>query len=571
MRLSIRLKTMLGTAAIEASLLTALIVVALNFMLESADEALNKRASTTARLFASATKDAVLSFDLASLDTFTTELLSNPDIVYVRVLDDSNQLLASAGINARLYSTFKADTSVTDVTDGIFDAQSLITEEGETFGAVQLGIDIGTINQTMNDVRRWIISIALFEMLLVAIFSYVLGIYLTRNLYRLKQSATRINQNIQSNDYSFEVRPILSKDELQELSLAFAELSNTLIEEHNRRTQFEQELLELNNQLEQRVERRTIKLQEQNEKLEQVNHDLAETQQQLVQSEKMASVGQLAAGVAHEINNPLGFVLSNLNTLKGYVDEYQEACQLVIQFLDATEQPKRRNIANKMLNHFKDAEFDYLDEDSDEILTESIKGLGRITEIVKNLKQFSRADSDDMHECDINECIKTALNMVSNEVKYHCTINTDLAPLPATMGNMGKLIQVFTNLLINGGQAIASGLDDSNGNSMGGGKTSGKIDVKTYQKIDTIYVEISDTGKGIPDDILDKIFNPFFTTKPVGEGTGLGLSICYDIIQEHGGDIRVASAVGQGTTFTIALPMGLKDGKQAAQTAEKTL
>jgi len=569
MRLSIRLKTMLGTAAIEASLLTALIVVALNFMLESADEALNKRASTTARLFASATKDAVLSFDLASLDTFTTELLSNPDIVYVRVLDGSNQLLASAGTNARLYTAFKADTSVTEVTDGIFDAQALITEEGETFGTVQLGIDIGTINQTMNDVRRWIISIALFEMLLVAIFSYVLGIYLTRNLYRLKQSATRINQNIQSNDYSFEVRPILSKDELQELSLAFAELSNTLIEEHNRRTQFEQELLELNNQLEQRVERRTLKLQEQNEKLEQVNHDLAETQQQLVQSEKMASVGQLAAGVAHEINNPLGFVLSNLNTLKGYVDEYQEACQLVIQFLDTTEQPKRRNIANKMLNHFKDAEFDYLDEDSDEILTESIKGLGRITEIVKNLKQFSRADSDDMHECDINECIKTALNMVSNEVKYHCTINTDLAPLPATMGNMGKLIQVFTNLLFNGGQAIASGLDDSNGNSMGGGKTSGKIDVKTYQKIDTIYVEISDTGKGIPDDILDKIFNPFFTTKPVGEGTGLGLSICYDIIQEHGGDIRVASAVGQGTTFTIALPMGLKDGKQAAQAAEK--
>ena len=424
MRLSIRLKTMLGTAAIEASLLTALIVVALNFMLESADEALNKRASTTARLFASATKDAVLSYDLASLDTFTTELLSNPDIVYVRVLDDSNQLLASAGTNARLYSTFKADTSVTGVTDGIFDAQAFITEEGETFGTVQLGIDIGTINQTMNDVRRWIISIALFEMLLVAIFSYVLGIYLTRNLYRLKQSATRINQNIKSNDYNFEVRPILSKDELQELSLAFAELSNTLIEEHNRRTQFEQELLELNNQLEQRVERRTLKLQEQNEKLEQVNHDLAETQQQLVQSEKMASVGQLAAGVAHEINNPLGFVLSNLNTLKGYVDEYQEACQLVIQFLDATEQPKRRNIANKMLNHFKDAEFDYLDEDSDEILTESIKGLGRITEIVKNLKQFSRADSDDMHECDINECIKTALNMVSNEVKYHCTIHT---------------------------------------------------------------------------------------------------------------------------------------------------
>lgn len=536
---------MLGTAAIEAALLTALIVVAINFMLQSADEALNKRASTTARLFASATKDAVLSFDLASLDTFTSELLSNPDIVYVRVLDDRQQVLASAGDASRLYSTFKADTSVTAVDDGIFDAEAQISEEGNTFGSIQLGIDIGTINQTMAQVQRWTISIALVEMLLVAVFSYVLGVYLTRNLYRLKKSASDINKNVKDNDYQFEVVPIRSKDELEELSKAFSELSSTLIDEHERRTQFEQELLELNNQLEQRVERRTLKLQEKNQQLEQVNHDLAETQQQLVHSEKMASVGQLAAGVAHEINNPLGFVLSNLNTLDDYLSEYQEGCHWVQQFIAANEPAKRRKIANNMLNYFKQAEFDYLDEDSQDILAESIKGLGRITEIVKNLKQFSRADSNDMHACDVNECLKTALSMVSNELKYHCTIDTEFEDLPEISGNTGKLIQVFTNLFINGGQAMQQDT-----------RTDGEsiIAVKTRVTDDQVIVQISDTGKGIPTDILDKIFNPFFTTKPVGEGTGLGLSICYDIIQEHAGEIQVHSEVNKGTTFTINLP-----------------
>ena len=558
MRLSIRLKTMLGTAAIEAALLTALILVTLNFMQESADEAINKRASTTARLFASATKDAVLSFDLASLDTSTTELLTNPDIVYVRVLDSRQQELSSAGSVTRLYSSFKADSNVSQVTDGIFDAQAHIIEKGETFGTVQLGIEISTIHQTMNHMRQWIISIAVFEMALVAIFSYVLGIYLTGNLYRLKQSASRINQNIKSNDYSFAVKPILSKDELQELSLAFTELSNTLIEEYKRRTQFEQELLELNNQLEQRVERRTLKLKEQNQTLAQVNQDLAETQQQLVHSEKMASVGQLAAGVAHEINNPLGFVLSNLNILKDYVGEYQAAYQLMIQLLESTEPSEQQQLADKMLQYFSQAEFDYLNQDSKELLSESIGGLGRITEIVKNLKQFSRVDHQDIHRCDINDCLHIALNMVNNQVKYHCSIDTEFNELPAIMANAGKLIQVFTNLLINGGQAIEGNQPDS-----------GKIRVKTYTKDHKILIDISDNGKGIATDTIDKIFNPFFTTKPVGEGTGLGLSICYDIIKEHAGDIRVVSAIQQGTTFTVELPLNEKAPSEQAASGEK--
>ena len=152
-----------------------------------------------------------------------------------------------------------------------------------------------------------------------------------------------------------------------------------------------------------------------------------------------------------------------------------------------------------------------------------------------------------MHLCDINDCLHIALNMVNNEVKYHCSIDTEFNELPAIMGNAGKLIQVFTNLLINGGQAIDSNQPDS-----------GKIRVKTYTKDHKILIDISDNGKGIATDSIDKIFNPFFTTKPVGEGTGLGLSICYDIIKEHAGDIRVVSAIQQGTTFTVELPLNEK-------------
>ena len=130
--------------------------------------------------------------------------------------------------------------------------------------------------------------------------------------------------------------------------------------------------------------------------------------------------------------------------------------------------------------------------------------------------------------------------MVSNEVKYHCSIDTELADLPDVTANTGKLIQVFTNILINGGQAM---------------EENGQLTVKTQQQDNNVLITISDTGKGIPQDILDKIFNPFFTTKAVGEGTGLGLSICYDIIQEHAGDIRVDSIEGKGTTFVIELPI----------------
>jgi len=525
---------MLGTAAIEAALLSALILVAINFMMDSANEALNKRASTTASLFASATKDAVLSFDLASLDPFTAELLTNPDIQYVRVLDSNGELLSSAG-KSQTHAPFKADTTVHTVDDGVFDTTSTIIEGEEVFGIIELGINIATINIAMNKVKRWTISIALFEMLLVAIFSYMLGIYLTKNLYKLKQSASSITHNIKQNKYDYEISPILSQDELEELSVAFVKLSDTLIKEHKRRTIYEQKLLELNDQLEQKVAKRTNKLNQQNIELSKINQELAEKQQQLVQSEKMASVGQLAAGVAHEINNPIGFVMSNLGVFEEYMEDYRTACNMVQKAIKGDGV-----VTEDIAKHFEQADFEFLNEDTESLLSTSVEGLKQVAEIVKNLKQFSRADSLETQACDLNECIKTALNMVNTDLKYHCNVKTQFAELPLIKVNMGKLIQVFTNLLINSGQAIEG---------------DGIINVSTQVSQGNIAIELTDNGKGIPAEKLDKIFDPFFTTKPVGEGTGLGLSICYDIIQEHNGEITARSIEGKGTSFSIKLPI----------------
>lgn len=547
MRLSVRVKTMLGTAAIELALLSALIWVALDFMLESTNEALNKRATTTTQLFASATKDAVLSYDLASLETFAQELLSNPDIKYVLITDAQNENLAFAGDEQfldklALDHDFIQDTDISQVDDQIFDSYAEIKEESVVYGKVKIGIDIGSINSALLEVKQFIVGIAAFEMLLVAFFSYILGIYLTANLYRLKDSTQKITQSVKSGDYDFEVKTIKSKDELEQLSSAFTELSETLKVEHERKQTAEQDLIQLNSELEQKVERRTETLKKKNLELEDTNKTLAQTQEQLVQSEKMASVGQLAAGVAHEINNPIGFISSNVNTLKDYVDEYRQACDMVSVYIAETDEIKRVELKNEMKAYFENSDFGFINQDIEAIFNDSSHGLKRVADIVNNLKQFSRAEETQMQNCQVNDCIHAALKMLSREAKAHCEIKLKLADVPEISANIGKITQTLSNLLLNSSQAI-----DKN--------SGGLIRILTSSTQDYVNIYINDTGSGIADDVIDKIFDPFFTTKPVGTGTGLGLSICYDIIEEHSGSIQVNSSASKGTTFSISLPI----------------
>ncbi len=276
-----------------------------------------------------------------------------------------------------------------------------------------------------------------------------------------------------------------------------------------------------------------------NAELQNVNKQLTDSQNQLLQSEKMASIGVLAAGVAHEINNPVGFIQSNTHTLQKYVTDFLQvaaAYQAVEQAL-----PEQKTLFAAVQQLKDDIEFDYEQEDVRTLLLESLQGLERVTKIVKDLKDFSRIDSEDeWAREDLHQGLESALNIVWNELKYTCDIKKEYGDLPLVECLPRQLNQVFMNLLVNAAHAIDG---------------HGTITLRSGSKAEQVWVEISDTGKGIPPENLKLIFDPFFTTKPVGKGTGLGLAISYSIIEKHHGSIEVSSELGKGSTFRIWLPI----------------
>ena len=550
MRLSLRTKTIAGTALIEATLLLVLIITSLTFINALIEDNVVKRAQTTANLFSSITRDPLLSLDLASLEASVEELMNNPDIAYARVLDRQQRVLAQRSREGIAEKLFKLDTSVQGIDDSVYDTREPITVANEYFGEVQIGIDVTLVQTSLLQIRNWIIALALLEMALVALFSFGLGTYLTSQLHSLRQGAKDMLKAIPTQNYRSVAIPIKGRDELSELAMSFNTLVNTLAEEYENRSGAQDELRELNRLLENKVKERTQALSDKNAELENANKHLKETQQQLLQAEKMASVGQLAAGVAHEINNPIGFVSSNLSTLKDYLSLFQILLDMAKKLHSdgATEALKAR--VDELQAFYAQHDLDFIGEDIGPLIDESAEGLQRVSEIVKGLKIFSRIDSEESQWYDLNHCLNTTLTMVNNKLKYICKVEKQFADLPKVYFNLGKLTQVFTNLLINAGQAIEVT-----------GK-QGVINIATIREGDFVKVRIQDTGCGISQENLEKLFNPFFTTKPEGQGTGLGLSITYGIIQEHGGQIQVSSTPGEGSIFELALPINGLDDQQ---------
>jgi signal transduction histidine kinase len=538
--MSLRNKTIFGIAIIEALLLIILISVTLNFMRTTINDGLTKRASTAAQLFATTTKDAVLSYDLASLDAFVTEVMTNPDIQYARVLDADGLVFSEKGTPEALTKAFKADDQVEAIDDDIFDTFALIKESGVVYGRVEIGIGVAGIRESFQQIVRWVSGLAIAEMLLVALFSFILGNYLTRQLKTLLVGAKNIGKAVSEGNYKAAYVEEKGKDELTHVAHSFNRLITTLQIEHDKREQYQLDLEHLNQSLENRVERRTKMLADKNAQLQQTNLDLQRAQAQLAQAEKMSSIGQLAAGVAHEINNPIGFVNSNLSSLKDYLATYKLLTTQLQDYLDCKDAFERRDKAHVLKDFMLEEDIHFISSDVGELITESIDGLTRVKDIVQSLKQFSRADSDEMHLIDINACIDTTLKMVSNELKYHCNITTQFAELPKINANMGKLTQVLTNLLVNAGHAIEG---------------NGEIKISTQLIGEHIAIAVQDSGRGIEEAHINQLFDPFFTTKKESEGTGLGLAISYGIVQEHGGEIKVDSKINKGTTFTVVLPL----------------
>ncbi len=268
--------------------------------------------------------------------------------------------------------------------------------------------------------------------------------------------------------------------------------------------------------------------------------ELKQTQTYLIQQEKMASIGQLAAGVAHEINNPMGFIISNLSSLRKYIEHLTEFITVEDQAIALADIPNDAQLAEIR----KKLKIDYISEDAKDLITESLDGAERVKHIVQNLKTFSRVDQADYALIDLNEAIKTTMNIAWNEIKYVASVQHEFGNIPKINCYPQQLNQVFLNLLINAAQAI---------------KDQGTITVRTWCDEKNVNVSIVDTGSGIAPKDMARIFEPFYTTKDVGKGTGLGLSISYGIVQNHGGEIRVESELGKGSTFTVTLPIQVEN------------
>lgn len=356
---------------------------------------------------------------------------------------------------------------------------------------------------------------------------------LTDSIHELTDFVTRITS---SGDLS-QRASTRSQDELGTLAGAFNQMAERLDRITIDREHFVLELQELNRTLEQKVQERTSAIELTNASLTKTIQALKDMQGQLVQSEKMASLGQLVAGVAHELNNPAGFIYANFPQLEEYVNDLLALIDVLLHL------PMDESSHKRAEQQTKDIDLDFVRKDILELIRSGKSGASRIKEIVFSLRSFSHMDDAELVSVLLEDGLNDTLAILNHQTKNRIKIVKDYQLNQPVMCFAGQINQVFMNIIYNGIQAITG---------------EGTITIATRKKNEWAIVTIEDSGHGIPQNIIAKIFDPFFTTKKIGEGTGLGLSISYGIIEKHGGRIEVESEVGKGTRFTVYLKLGYK-------------
>jgi signal transduction histidine kinase len=387
---------------------------------------------------------------------------------------------------------------------------------------VGVQIDKGDIFRPITVLSYWLFGAAVLLACLVVLFTYLIAGGIAVPLKNLIRSASTIAQG------NFKERvPIRSSDEVGVLAATFNDMAQAL-------SAREIQLQELNRNLEAMVRDRTVELENSHEALKRAYFDLQSAQEQLVQTEKMASLGQLVAGIAHEIKNPLNFIYGNT----GFLADYTQKLQLLVEAFEKLPSISTED-RTQMAQMKEGMHYTFIKEDLRTLIDNFTEGARRINTIVTDLRTFSRMDSDTITEVDLHASLEMSLNLLRNQYKNRVEIHKEYGDIPKIHGYAGKLNQVFMNLLSNAFHAV---------------QQNGDVWIRTRLNGAAVEVEIADNGVGIPKEHLSKIFEPFFTTKPVGQGTGLGLSISYGIIEQHQGRIQVTSVPEKGSSFVVSLP-----------------
>lgn len=641
--MTLRLKTVLGVAAIEAVLLCLLIWNGLNFLRESNTGQLEKRARTTAELFAASVKAEMLTLDLATLESEVELLHNEPGVVWAKVVSESRGVLALRGQEKK-------------EEEGVQVARADVLESGSRFGWVEVGLTDESIAQTLQAAQKNALTTGLTGMALSALFSVALGFYLTRQLSNLALAS----EAIASGDFDHRV-PVRSADELGKVASAFNHMSEelrrsyALLEERIRERTGE--LARANEALTREVAERKLAHRDISQILGAVSAiligldaqgrvrrfnraaeaafglsadtvlglelsslglswdqakvqqalaqcaaelapvkpggmaysrpdgregqllltvsplvgedqpdrpegmlllleditDLRALEMHLAQAQRLEAIGQLAAGIAHEINTPTQYVGDSVAFLKGVFEDMLELLRRYEQLAEAEacESPEAHaRRVEELRRAMEELDYDFLREETPKSFALVQEGIERVRGIVLAMRRFSHPGAaGERKVVDLNDAVESTLIVSRNEWKYVADTVTELDPdLPGVLCLPGEINQVLLNVIVNAAHAI--------GDVVRGSEERGRITVTTRREEHGVVLSVADTGTGIPEASRSRVFEPFYTTKEVGRGTGQGLAIAYDIVvNKHGGALWFDTQTGKGTTFHIRLPL----------------
>ncbi|MBF0595187.1 MAG: HAMP domain-containing protein [Candidatus Omnitrophica bacterium] len=530
---SLRLKFLgLGLVIVCVSTLTSAYIISRN-ELNQWNGFLYDKAHSLASYIADISQEAILSGDVLQLDNIVKRINNDPDIVCAVVYDSKGKLLTSlfASINFKspevreVISRAPAGVSLMDILGSLherisgYEASVPVVMGSETLGRVVITLSKDKVHQ---GIRRTFNGIV-FASILALLIAFILLIWFQGVIVKPVLDLVGLMDEVSlRKDYSLRAA-VCSRDELGLLTRGF---NGMLAEVQTHREQLEAE-----------VERRSAQLRG--------------LQDQLIQSEKMASIGELAAGVAHEINNPVSFIASNLEVLSGYVASYQRMVEMTSRLKEAVEQKSweaAQNLLEEIRAYEEQTNFAFMVRDVDTLVTQSREGVDRIQQIISDLRTFEREETHWLEEfISIENVLDRSLLIVQAEAKGQVEVRRAYDKPPQVRFDASRIERIFVNVIRNAYQAMPDG---------------GVVELKAYAEPGHVCVEVRDTGCGIPPENLKRIFDPFFTTKSAEKGTGLGLSISYELVKKQGGEIRVESAVGKGTTVTIVLPLPLKKAEK---------